>query len=175
MERLSKQTLTSVRFIMSYSDLICLTCGQQKDIDSILAKKQALMGPSSSNLNTALQKQRLTKERDLAIQRRDFEEASQLEKQLEELQDSTHNKPEQKDLLTMVNERNRKANLEAVRKAEAEAAERRKKERRAIFVAAQKKRAQQSKPGSEGGLESNAYVLSFFFIKTVTWLTRPVT
>ena len=69
---------------MSYSDLICLTCGQQKDIDSILAKKQALMGPSSSNLNTALQKQRLTKERDLAIQRRDFEEASQLEKQLEE-------------------------------------------------------------------------------------------
>ena len=75
----------------------------------------------------------------------------------------------------MVNERNRKANLEAVRKAEAEAAERRKKERRAIFVAVQKKRAQQSKPGSEGGLESNAYVLSFFFIKTVTWLTRPVT
>ena len=45
------------------------------------------------------------------------------------------------DKLAKVNERNRKANLEAVRKAEAEAAERRKKERRAIFVAAQKKRA----------------------------------
>jgi RNA polymerase-associated protein RTF1 len=90
--------------------------------------------------------------------RGDTEEADELQKQLDELDKvlgagangSAAQDESATDLLAMVNERNRKANLEAVRKAEAEAAERKRKERKARFLAAQAQKRMQ-KLGQQGG------------------------
>ena len=89
--------------------------------------------------------------------RGDAAEAAELEKQMEELDRVIVDQAamngsgvETQDVLTMVNERNRKANLEAVRKAEAETADKKRKERKARFLAAQAQRLEGLKPGTPG-------------------------
>ncbi|KAF8581111.1 plus-3-domain-containing protein [Ramaria rubella] len=113
----------------------------EADITAMVARKSAL-NPNNVAVSQAFaHKAKLTQERNLALARQDYKEAAQFEHELEELaakqqtsgrrgQDGTA------DLMARVNERNRKANLDAVRKAEAEQAIRKRQERKAAAAAA---------------------------------------
>ena len=110
----------------------------QSDLAAMLQRKRHLQGdsgkPQAANWAT-LERARLTQERTLAIRRNDKEEVRHLDAQLAILAlecppaptDSTE---DASVLLAKVNERNRKANLEAIRRAELQEAERKRRERR---------------------------------------------
>jgi RNA polymerase-associated protein RTF1 len=110
---------------------------RQSDIATMLQRKRRLQGDSGKPqaVNWAsLERARLTQERTLAIRRNDKEEVRILDAQLAvlalespALTDSTE---DASILLAKVNERNRKANLEAIRRAELQEAERKRRERR---------------------------------------------
>ncbi|KAN0133045.1 plus-3 domain containing protein [Lactarius tabidus] len=109
----------------------------ESDIATMLQRKRRLQGDSGKPqaVNWAsLERARLTQERTLAIRRNDKEEVRILDAQLAvlalespALTDSTE---DASILLAKVNERNRKANLEAIRRAELQEAERKRRERR---------------------------------------------
>ncbi|KAF9045520.1 hypothetical protein BJ165DRAFT_1415491 [Panaeolus papilionaceus] len=106
----------------------------EKDISAMLARKAQLSqqtrkaGPMS-----AIERSRLIQQRDLALKRRDIAEVKEID---EKLAEDAQKAPEPArpadslDMLARVNERNRKANLESVRKAELAEAERKRKERK---------------------------------------------
>ena len=84
-----------------------------------------------------MEKSRLIQARTLALRRNDRAEVENIDVQLRELagRAAVHNgqtgpEDEPDDILAKVNERNRKANMEAVRKAELLEAERKRKERK---------------------------------------------
>jgi RNA polymerase-associated protein RTF1 len=79
-----------------------------------------------------LERARLEQARKLALRRNDKEEVRMLDNQLAELAvESPPSKSEPaNDVLAKVNERNRKANQEAIRRAELQEAERKRRERR---------------------------------------------
>lgn len=100
----------------------------------MLARKSQVSKSKSATLLT-MERSRLTQARTLAQRRMDFAEVAEIDKKLEELNANTelssvHAASEEEDKLAKVNERNRKANLEAVRRAELVEAERKRKERK---------------------------------------------
>ncbi|KAF8502950.1 plus-3-domain-containing protein [Hysterangium stoloniferum] len=113
----------------------------EADVTAMIARKNAL-NPANAVMalafNTRVQ---LTQRRNLALKRQDFKEAAEVDKELEALvaaQPSLNGRAKETtvDLMSKVNARNRQANLEAVRKAEAEAAARKRQERKAAAEAA---------------------------------------
>lgn len=101
----------------------------------MLARKSQLSKSRSAALLT-MERSRLTQARTLAQRRMDFAEVTEIDKMLEDLNanaeiTTTHAIiSEEEDKLARVNERNRKANIEAVRRAELAEAERKRKERK---------------------------------------------
>lgn len=104
----------------------------QSDISAMLARKQ-MMSSKQSAVSVRMEKSRLTQARTLALRRQDLAEVRSIDAQLAEL-NAANPEVEREDMATdimaKVNERNRKANLEATRKAEQMEAERRKRERK---------------------------------------------
>ena len=98
----------------------------------MLARKQ-MMSSKQSTTSVRMEKSRLTQARTLALRRKDLAEVRSIDAQLAELNAAN---PEVErgdtsaDIMAKVNERNRKANLEATRKAEQMETERRKRERK---------------------------------------------
>lgn len=105
----------------------------------MLARKNALNPNNVAASQAFAARAQLTQERNLALRRQDYKEAAQIEQELEalvSLQQAANGKRQRgedthADVMARVNERNRKANLEAVRRAEAEQAARKRQERRA--------------------------------------------
>jgi len=113
----------------------------EADITTMITRKNAL-NPTNSVLALAFNtKVQLTQKRNLALKRKDYKEAGELDKELEALvasQPSLNDRAKEStaDLMSKVNARNRQANLEGVRKAEAEAAARKRQERKLAAEAA---------------------------------------
>jgi RNA polymerase-associated protein RTF1 len=109
----------------------------QNDIAAMLRRKSQLQGDAGKSQanRVTLERARLKQARMLALRRNDKAEVAMLDAQLEELAvESSPTKPEPTEdasaLLAKVNERNRKANLDAIRRAELQEAERKRRERR---------------------------------------------
>jgi len=106
-----------------------LTC-VQNDIKAMLARKSQLQAANQIGLST-LERSRLIQQRTMALRRQDYIEVEQIDAKLELAKTQEPVKPETSiDLLAKVNERNRKANMEAVRKAEIAESERKRRERK---------------------------------------------
>lgn len=119
----------------------------QSDVSAVLLRKSQIQeraNPSSkSNAARLLEKTRIIQMRNLAMKRNDRAEVAVLDKQLEEIlatiaADPTfkEREPEVADIMAKVNERNRKANQEAMRLAAQADAERKRKERQAALTGA---------------------------------------
>ncbi|KAJ7918134.1 hypothetical protein B0H13DRAFT_1993489 [Mycena leptocephala] len=107
----------------------------EDDVSAMIARKRQLAANGSSTSLSVAERSRLTAQRTLAERRHDYEEMRQIEEQLSKLTEggsgvATPAEEEPADRLTRVNERNRKANMEAVRKAELLEAERKRRERK---------------------------------------------
>lgn len=103
----------------------------------MLRRKSQLQGEAGKSQanRVTLEKARLLQARMLALRRNDKTEVAMLDAQLAELAvESSPTKPEPTEdtsaLLAKVNERNRRANQEAIRRAELQEAERKRRERR---------------------------------------------
>ncbi|KAG5649652.1 hypothetical protein H0H81_002686 [Sphagnurus paluster] len=105
----------------------------ESDINAMLARKNQLNSNKHTGLST-IEKSRLIQARTLAQRRHDFAEVEEINIKLADLEaaaaERQSHREESIDLLAKVNERNRKANLEAVRKAELAEAERKRRERK---------------------------------------------
>ncbi|KAI6002167.1 hypothetical protein EDD15DRAFT_1591562 [Pisolithus albus] len=103
----------------------------ESDISAMLARKNQLAHQQSAAAIT-MERSRLMQARTLAMRRHDYAELEDIEAKLKELpvvQNAREEEESLADKLAKVNERNRKANLEAVRRAEYEA-ERKRRERK---------------------------------------------
>ncbi|KAG2095677.1 uncharacterized protein F5147DRAFT_717768 [Suillus discolor] len=105
----------------------------ESDITAMLARKSQLSNlPSGASLT--LQRSSLVQARTLAIRRQDYAEVAEIDVKLAELPAvaTPRNGGEESlnDKLAKVNERNRKANLEGIRKAEMLESERKRRERK---------------------------------------------
>lgn len=103
----------------------------ESDISAMLARKNQLSHQQSAAAIT-MERSRLMQARTLAMRRHDYTELEDIEAKLKELPALQNVREEEESLadkLAKVNERNRKANLEAVRRAEFEA-ERKRRERK---------------------------------------------
>jgi len=110
----------------------------ESDVNAMLARKQMMSSKKQSTVSVRMERSRLTQARTLALRRQDMAEVRSIDAQLAELNAAN---PEvgrgetATDIMAKVNERNRKANLEATRKAEQMEAERRKRERKLAAAA----------------------------------------
>lgn len=96
----------------------------------MLARKSQLQSGKSSGMIT-VERSGLNAARTLALRRNDLEEVAQIDARLAALGDPVKSRSEEAvDPLAKVNERNRKANMEAVRRAELAEAERKRRERK---------------------------------------------
>jgi len=98
----------------------------------MLARKNQLQVHKDVGLSTAARSM-LNQQRTLALRRQDYDEVSEIDLKL--ATDAVKHEPtknEPVDLLAKVNERNRKANMEAIRKAEMAEAERKRRERKLV-------------------------------------------
>ena len=106
----------------------------QNDITAILNRRNALQPKRPTAATATLERSRLEQERTLALRRKDAVEFDRIQAQLLMLEPAVSATADVEDdraaLLAQVNERNRKANLEAVRQAEAIAAEKKRQERK---------------------------------------------
>ncbi|KAF7330020.1 Plus3 domain-containing protein [Mycena kentingensis (nom. inval.)] len=104
----------------------------EEDITSMIARKRGNAPTANSRV---LERSRLIALRKLAVARQDSAEVVQIDEQLKVLNDAaaaeSAGTEAVEDKLARVNERNRKANMEAVRKAEIEAAEKKRRQRKA--------------------------------------------
>ncbi|KAF8960863.1 hypothetical protein BDZ97DRAFT_1273077 [Flammula alnicola] len=102
----------------------------EKDITAMLQRKSQLQAKNTT-LST-VDRSMLNQQRTLALRRQDYDEVAEIDAKLAADAAKMHEpaKAEPMDLLAKVNERNRKANMEAVRKAELEGAERKRRERK---------------------------------------------
>lgn len=108
--------------------------------------------------STAMERAELVQMRTLAQRRRDFADCAQIDARLAELDEKIALEAPsvaevKEDVLAKVNERNRQANRDGVRKAEAAEAERKRK----AWIA---RAAANSRPGTPGNLKS---VAPFFY------------
>ncbi len=99
----------------------------------MLARKNQLQTATTKETGlSTLERSRLIQHRTLALRRHDYSEVAEIDTKLEEankaLSPVKHDNTV--DLLAKVNERNRKANIEAVRRAELVEAERKRKDRK---------------------------------------------
>ncbi|KIJ16405.1 hypothetical protein PAXINDRAFT_168536 [Paxillus involutus ATCC 200175] len=104
----------------------------ESDIAAMLARKSQLSQQHSATAIT-MERSRLMQAKTLAMRRQDYAELNEIEEKLKELPVVQINREEEESLadkLAKVNERNRKANLEAIRKAELMEAERKRRERK---------------------------------------------
>ncbi|KAG5353608.1 hypothetical protein C0989_004716 [Termitomyces sp. Mn162] len=101
----------------------------ESDINAMLARKNQL-NKKTTAISATMEKSRLMQARTLAQRRNDYNEVAEIDAKLAELTPSQPQKDESVDLLAKVNERNRKANMEAVRKAELAEVERKRRERK---------------------------------------------
>ncbi|KAF8909629.1 hypothetical protein CPB84DRAFT_1765028 [Gymnopilus junonius] len=106
----------------------------ESDITAMLQRKNQVMGSRHAGL-TALERSSLNQQRTLAFRRHDFTEVAEIDAKLAEdaaslAEQSPKRQDTHADMLAKVNERNRKANIEAVRKAELMESERKRRERR---------------------------------------------
>jgi RNA polymerase-associated protein RTF1 len=101
------------------------------DISAMLARKSQLQVGNREGMSM-LERSRLMQERTLALRRQDYEEVTEIDAKLEEARSASPVKRHDSsvDLLAKVNERNRKANVEAVRRAEIAETERKRRERK---------------------------------------------
>ena len=133
----------------------------------MLARKQ-MMSSKQSVVSVRMEKSRLTQTRTLALRRQDLAEVRSIDAQLAQL-NSTNPEVERDDttadIMSIVNERNRKANLEATRKAEQKEAERKKRERK---LAAAARASNSPAPSALAALKINIsrYVLVPTFMKS---------
>lgn len=103
----------------------------------MLARKSQLQVSKQTGMS-AMERSRLNQARTLAQRRNDWDEVAEIDAKLAEEaariseQEQTTRTSTVQDMLAKVNERNRKANLEAVRQAEMAEAERKKKERKLL-------------------------------------------
>jgi RNA polymerase-associated protein RTF1 len=105
----------------------------------MLARKSQINATRHSAASLTMERSRLNQARTLALRRQDYEEMATIDAQLAELAASNPvaqaREDDRTDILAKVNERNRKANLEAVRKAEQAEVERKRRERRLAAAA----------------------------------------
>jgi len=110
-----------------------MTRGAQNDVSMMIARKSQLQTTSREGL-TMLERSRFMQERTLALRRHDYAEVEEIDAKLKEASKASSPPVKQHDgaadLLAKVNERNRKANVDAVRRAELAESERKKRERR---------------------------------------------
>lgn len=124
--------MTEVSFFSPIWDNTLLTSESLKsDITAILARKNNLQAGKPSAQFATMERSRLNQARTLALRRQDYTEVEVIDQQLAELPVAASREEDISDRLAKVNERNRKANLEAVRKAELQEAERKRRERKA--------------------------------------------
>lgn len=110
--------------------------GLQAEVVAMLAQRQNV-NSRQHTAGSAMERSRLLQELHLARLRHDHAEVEEIEARLKEMSSASANNGSEKqdvDLLAKVNERNRKANIEAVRKAEAAEADRRRRERKAALL-----------------------------------------
>ncbi|KAJ7481834.1 hypothetical protein FB451DRAFT_1556023 [Mycena latifolia] len=100
------------------------------DISDMLARKRQLAGQGTAAPLGVAERSRLIAQRTLAQRRHDYDEVGAIDAQLATLSEATPAAEAPEDRLARVNERNRKANLEAVRRAEVLEAERKRRERK---------------------------------------------
>lgn len=103
----------------------------KSDITAMLARKNNFQTGKPSAQFATMERSRLNQARTLALRRQDYTEVEAIDQQLSELPAAASRDEDISDMLAKVNERNRKANLEAVRKAELQEAERKRRERKA--------------------------------------------
>jgi len=109
----------------------------ESDITAMLARKSQLQVTKPTGMN-AMERSRLNQARTLAQRRNDWKEVAEIDAKLAEeaARTSEQEQPARastvQDMLAKVNERNRKANLDAVRKAEMAEVERKRKERKLL-------------------------------------------
>jgi len=105
----------------------------ESDISAILARRSQLQSNKPAGLST-MEKSRLNQARTLAQRRHDYAEVAEIDAKLAEMAALTTDRHDPRedhvDMLAKVNERNRKANMEAVRKAELLEADRKRRERK---------------------------------------------
>ena len=105
----------------------------QNDVSMMLARKNQLQTTNKEGL-TILGQSRLMQERTLALRRQDYAEVAEIDVKLEEagktLSPPVKQHDSAADLLAKVNERNRKANVDSVRRAELAETERKRRERK---------------------------------------------
>ncbi|CAL1710020.1 unnamed protein product [Somion occarium] len=109
----------------------------ESDINAMLARKHQLQASKLTGTALTMERSRLSQARTLALRRHDQEEVQQIDAKLVELSEQqADSKPSRKqeesveDILAKVNERNRRANAEAIRKAELRETERKRRERK---------------------------------------------
>jgi len=104
------------------------------DITAMLARKNQLSSGVQSAAAITMERSRLNQARTLALRRQDAVEVAEIDVKLAALPEVAATRAAEEDdlaaRLLKVNERNRKANMEAVRKAELLEAERKRKERK---------------------------------------------
>ncbi|OSD00428.1 plus-3-domain-containing protein [Trametes coccinea BRFM310] len=106
----------------------------ESDVAAMLARKQAINASKQSPAALALERSRLHQARTLAVRRQDYAEVADIDARLAQLTAlapprETQREEGSSDILAKLNERNRKANQEAVRKAERAELERKRRER----------------------------------------------
>ncbi|CDO72114.1 hypothetical protein BN946_scf184962.g57 [Trametes cinnabarina] len=106
----------------------------QSDIAAMLARKQAIQASKQTPAALAMERSRLNQARTLALRRQEYDEVAEIDARLAQLaalapQRDAQREEGSSDILARLNERNRKANQEAVRKAERAELERKRRER----------------------------------------------
>ncbi|KIP10772.1 hypothetical protein PHLGIDRAFT_100587 [Phlebiopsis gigantea 11061_1 CR5-6] len=136
-----KITMPSKRSCEKKAAQIAKLCSQaltEADVTAMIARRAQMNKTQSTNVTT-LEKSRLLQARKLALGRNDHVEAAQIDKQLAALASESQPSrmaPSRTDELAKLNERNRRANIEAARKAEMLEHERKRRERKLAAVAA---------------------------------------
>ncbi|KAI0827453.1 plus-3-domain-containing protein [Trametes gibbosa] len=103
----------------------------ESDIAAMLARKQAMHTTKQSGAAMAMERSRLLQARTLALRRNELDEVAEIDVRLGELAPvrEAQREDSSSDVLMRLNERNRKANQEAVRKAERAELDRKRRER----------------------------------------------
>lgn len=106
----------------------------QSDLNLMLENKRSLQPHKQSSAALTLERSQLNAQRTLALRRHDDAEVAELDAKILELNGRLGQRPQTTgiDELAKLNERNRKANAEAVRKAELWEAERKRRERKRV-------------------------------------------
>lgn len=104
----------------------------ESDISAMLQRRNQVQNNKPTGMST-LERSRLTQARTLAMRRHDYDEVKDIDIQLAAAEIVTAPaRVEAVDVLAKVNERNRKANQEAVRRAEMAESERKRRERKLV-------------------------------------------